>query len=41
MEKALNNNFVILGIRELGENMNKEAILYRINAREKVDAERK
>jgi hypothetical protein len=25
----------------LGENMNKEAILYRMNAREKVDAERK
>jgi hypothetical protein len=41
MEKALNNNFVILGIRKLGENMNKEAILYRLNAREKVDAERK
>lgn len=41
MEKALNNNSVILGIRKLGENMNKEAILYRMNAREKVDAERK
>jgi hypothetical protein len=41
MEKALNNNFVILGIRKLGENMNKEAILYIMNAREKVGAERK
>jgi hypothetical protein len=42
MEKALNINSAILGIRELlGENMNKEAILYRMNAREKVDAERK
>ncbi len=41
MEKALNNNSVILGIRKLGENMNKEAILYIMNAREKVGAERK
>lgn len=30
-----------MGIRKLGENINKEAILYRMNAREKVDAERK
>jgi hypothetical protein len=35
MEKALNNNFVISGIRKLGENMNKEAILYRMNAKRK------
>jgi hypothetical protein len=41
MEKTLNNNFVILGIRKLRENINKETTLYRINAREKVDAERK
>jgi hypothetical protein len=41
MEKALNNNFVFLGIRKLGENINKESILYRMNAREKVDADRK
>jgi hypothetical protein len=28
MEKNLNNNFVILGIRKLGENRNKETTLY-------------
>jgi hypothetical protein len=33
MEKALNNNSVILGIRKLVENMSKEAILYRKKSR--------